>query len=366
MILLCCIFAVCSANLSCLIYAQLTLQVTTQQVTIQQATTQQVIMYSLLFKRGFSLVALALMLLIGAAQAQQVNIGMDTIDDVFSPVIEALAENDHKAADRELKKLRRSMNDSGDYHFLAGMITVLSMNDASAIRLPFLARRMRNQWNEALEKDPNHQLAHLSLLQFHANAPGLVGGDSDKVGEHAARLHELNSPFRFQADITLATLANDKETEEAAWLALFAAQPNNLSVRFNYIAQRINNAEYAAALTQMHAVLAAIDSSDEEQQKLQAQVYYQWGKLAAESGTELESGAEYLQLLLAENRVPEGMQPGWAKYRLAQIFLHQSNHEGAAELLAAAQYDAENDANLKEVLANMGSWCANNGITATC
>lgn len=323
-------------------------------------------MYSSLFKRGFSLVMLALILLIGTAQAQQVHIGMDTIDEVFSPVIAALTENDHKAADRELKKLRRSMSDSGDYHFLAGMITLLSMNDASAIRLPFLARRMRNQWNEALEKEPNHELAHLSLLQFHANAPGLVGGDSDKVGEHAARLHELNSTFRLQADIVLATLAEDTEAEEAAWLALFAGQPENLSARFNYIAERINDTEYAAALTQIHAVLAVLDTSDEAQQKLQDQVYYQWGKLAAESGTELEHGANYLQLLLTENRVPEGMQPGWAKYRLAQIFLHQNKYEAAAEMLAAAQEDARNDDNLKEVLANVGSWCTNNGITATC
>ena len=322
-------------------------------------------MFFVINKRGFFTALMGLCLLMGAAQAQQVNIGMDTIDEVFSPVIEALSENDHKTADRELKKLRRSMSDSGDYHFLAGMITVLSMNDASAIRLPFLARRMRNQWNDALEKDPNHELAHLSLLQFHANAPGLVGGDSDKVAEHAARLHELNSIFRFQADIVLATLAEDKEAEEAAWLALFEGQPENLSARFNYIAQRINDAEYAAALTQIHAVLAALDSRDEEQQKLKDRVYYQWGKLAAESGTELEHGAKYLQLLLAENRVPEGMQPGWVKYRLAQIFLHQSNHEAAAELLAAAQHDAEHDANLQEVLANVERWCANNGIHST-
>ncbi|RUO37734.1 hypothetical protein CWE13_07245 [Aliidiomarina shirensis] len=290
-----------------------------------------------------------------SANAQQQSFNFDHLDERFEPVVAALSENDHKAAEKALKQLRRSMGNTGDYHFLEGIVTVLSMNDASAIRLPFLARRMRNQWGEALEKDPDHELAHLSLLQFHANAPGIAGGDKDQVQFHAERLHELNSPFRFQADIIIAAVAEDFAAEEAAWLAWFQDQPENLDIRVNYISQRVNEEKYSEALTQMHYVLDNVSADDEEHQALAAQVSYQWGKLAAESGEELENGARHLQALLAENRVPENMPVGWTQYRLAQIYLHQGLVEEANAMKAEAQVNAENDENLKEALSKLPS-----------
>ncbi|EGN74214.1 hypothetical protein A28LD_2355 [Idiomarina sp. A28L] len=300
-------------------------------------------------------VALLWLSVLTSASAQEQRFNFDHLDKGFAPVVAALSENDHKAADKALKQLRRTLGNTGDYHFLEGIITVLSMNDASAIRLPFLARRMRNQWNEALEKEPNHELAHLSLLQFHANAPGIAGGDKDQAAFHAERLKQLNSPFRFQADIALAAMAEDTEAEEAAWLAWFNDQPENLSIRINYIALRVNAQKYAEALSQMQYVLANTDSDNEEHQALAAQVYYQWGKLAAESGEELANGAHYLQVLLAENRVPETTPAGWAQYRLAQIYFHQDRIEEANAMKAEAQVSAENDENLREALKKLES-----------
>lgn len=293
--------------------------------------------------------------IITSASAQQQSFNFDHLDESFAPVVEALSENDHKAADKALKQLRRSMGNTGDYHFLEGIITVLSMNDASMIRLPFLARRMRNQWGEALEKDPDHELAHLSLLQFHANAPGVAGGDKDQVPFHLQRLHELNSPLRFQADITVAAIAEDAAGEEAAWQAWFNDQPDNLNIRVSYISQSVNAEKYSEALTQMQYVLENVEEDNDEHQALVAQVYYQWGKLAAESGDELENGARHLQFLLDENRVPEGMQVGWAQYRLAQIYFHQERTEEANAMKAAAALSAENDDNLKEALSKLPS-----------
>lgn len=332
------------AHVRALAWKILMLRVDMQKIRIKSLRVPQLIVVALLW---FSVLT--------SASAQEQRFNFDHLDEGFAPVVAALSENDHKAADKALKQLRRTLGNTGDYHFLEGIITVLSMNDASAIRLPFLARRMRNQWNEALEKDPNHELAHLSLLQFHANAPGIAGGDKDQAVFHAGRLKELNSPFRFQADIALAVIAEDSVSEEAAWLAWFNDQPENLNIRMNYIAQRVNAQQYASALTQMQYVLANTDSENDEHQALNAQVYYQWGKLAAESGEELENGAHYLQVLLAENRVPENTPAGWTQYRLAQIYIHQNRLEEANIMKAEAQLSAENDDNLREALSKLQS-----------
>ncbi|RUO23334.1 hypothetical protein CWE08_01410 [Aliidiomarina iranensis] len=289
------------------------------------------------------------------AQARQQNFSFEQIDEKFAQVVEALGENDHKAAEQSLKELHSELGDTADYHFLEGIVTVLSMNDASALRLPFLARRMRNQWNEALEKDPNHELAHLSLLQFHANAPGIAGGDKEQATAHAQRLRELNSPLRFQADIVLAAVSGDFTDEEAAWEAWFNDQPNNLDIRFNYILQRINSEHFDKALIQIQHIVENANADNDADYELLSQVYYQWGKLAAESGKDLENGASALERILAENRVPDAVPPGWPHYRLAQIYHQQNRIEEANAMRAEATLLAKDDKNLREALSNLSS-----------
>lgn len=291
---------------------------------------------------------------VGTTSAQQ-NIDFDAFDPVYQPLGEAFANADHKAAQRIMKGLERQHGKTADFEFLSGIVTLLQMNDAGALRLPFLARRMRNHWLQAVEYDPNHELAHFSLVQYLANAPGIVGGSLDDALKHRDRLHELNSEHRFMADIVIALVREDEAAELAAWDALFEAQPDNAQIRVNYAAQKINQEQYERALEQLQAALALVADSDEEADtRTLTQLHYQWGKLAAVSGIELEQGAAFLSTLLADDRLPEGMNQGWVQFRLAQIEQHRENGEAANERFSAAEQFASDDENLRKALTEQG------------
>lgn len=311
------------------------------------------------------LLLLAVMLS-GAATAQQ-TFSTEQFDPRFATVVEAITAGDHDAADKALKALRRTAGNTADYHFLEGVVTALSMGDASAIRLPFIVRRMRNQWTEALKQDPNHELALFSLVQFHANAPGLVGGSQASAIEYANRLRELNSPFQYSTAIVIAQMHEDTAAEEAAWQQLFAAQPDNLEARYNYISSRINREEYANALAQLEIAVAAINAQEEPNAQLAAQLRYQWGKLAAVSGQSLEIGANYLNAFIVAENLPDGISLGWVHFRLAQIYFWQNNDNAAQAHLSSAEQLAQQadnaDASLQTALANVSAWCATNATT---
>lgn len=290
----------------------------------------------------------------GTAMAQQ-SINFEQFDPIYQPLEEAFRNGDHKAAQRVLKGLERQHGKTADFEFLSGIVTLLQMNDAGALRLPFLARRMRNHWLQAVEYDPNHELAHFSLVQYLANAPGIVGGSLDDAIKHRDRLHELDSEHRFMADIVIAMVQEDEAAELAAWDALFASQPENAQIRVNYAAQKINQEQYERALEQLQAALTLVAASDEEaDSQVLTQLQYQWGKLAAVSGHELDQGADFLADLLAEDRLPEGMSQGWVQFRLAQVEQHRQNNDRAQQLFSAAEQFASDDENLRKALTEQG------------
>src|SRR5579863_9685286 len=55
-----------------------------------------------------------------------------------------------------------------------------------------LARRFRKEAEQALQLDPNNIDANQDLMEFHLDAPGIVGGDKKKAAELADRMVHSN------------------------------------------------------------------------------------------------------------------------------------------------------------------------------
>lgn len=251
-------------------------------------------------------------------------------DDAFAKVKAALQQDDTETAQQELDKLADSHAQSGDFHYLKGTLAMADLQEAGRLRMPFIARRMRGHFEDAVEYDPEHELAHFALFQWHQFAPGIVGGNKETMREHKLRLEELNSMMRFPAQISLA---EELETEEAIYQQWFAADPENLEARFNYIVSRINQQHFDLALHELQNTRSLLNDS-EEHQKLRNALEYQWARLAAESEMELDNGYFLLTQLVAEQRTPESIDPDWIQFRLAQIYAHKEEYEQAQELLS--------------------------------
>jgi tetratricopeptide (TPR) repeat protein len=61
------------------------------------------------------------------------------------------------------------------------------------LKLPFLARRIKSEFDKAAQLDPTSIDARHGLIQFYSQAPGVMGGSMDKAKEQAVEIGELNA-----------------------------------------------------------------------------------------------------------------------------------------------------------------------------
>jgi tetratricopeptide (TPR) repeat protein len=94
-----------------------------------------------------------------------------------------------------------------------------------------LARRFKKEADLALQLDPNNVDANEDLMEFHLDAPGLVGGDKKKAADLADHMMRINPVHGYLMKLELAT--HEKHTAELEQLAQQAitADPRNYEAR---------------------------------------------------------------------------------------------------------------------------------------
>ena len=159
-----------------------------------------------------------------------------------------------------------------------------------------LARKCVAAYERAVALEPTNVDFRLSLLEFYRLAPAIVGGGTAKARAQVEAIRALD-PVRGR--IAAATLlAGEKRTAEAF-------------------------AEYSAALQAQPDDVVAL---------------YQFGRLAALTGQELERGAAALRRYLELPEVMLPQAPGHVSghWRLGQLLERQGNREAARAALEAA------------------------------
>lgn len=296
------------------------------------------------------------------AVAASVQLQIDTLPDELQQVMAMASEGRLKEAENELKSLRSTFGHTADYYFIKGSLAPFKLAEASVVRAPFIARGMRKDWEKAVEIDLNHELASFSLALFYGAAPGLIGGDKDKAAAILAHLQGLDSPWQYplRANLSLAQEATLAEVK-AAHLEWIEYAPEETSPRFNFAAYLINEGDYEEGAVQLAELDSLLQSSLEQaEQDTKAgvaqellRVDYQWGKLAAESGTYLATGRERLMALITTEQLPEGIGMGFVHARLAQVFQHLGEPALVAEHRSAAELLASGDTNLTGLIKKL-------------
>jgi tetratricopeptide (TPR) repeat protein len=64
---------------------------------------------------------------------------------------------------------------------------------ASRLKQPFLARRIKGEFERAIQLDPSMVDARHGLIQFYAKAPGVMGGSMDKAKEQAREIEQISA-----------------------------------------------------------------------------------------------------------------------------------------------------------------------------
>jgi tetratricopeptide (TPR) repeat protein len=64
---------------------------------------------------------------------------------------------------------------------------------ANMLRQPGLAKRTKAAWERAIELDPENLDARANLIQYYVQAPGILGGSSQKALEQAEAIRQRNA-----------------------------------------------------------------------------------------------------------------------------------------------------------------------------
>lgn len=90
--------------------------------------------------------------------------------------------------------LAQSPNDS-NVHYLLGVAYGDLAEKANVFRQPSLARHSRDEFERAVQLDPDNLDARYALVEYYTLAPGFLGGNNQKALAEAAEIRARNAAF---------------------------------------------------------------------------------------------------------------------------------------------------------------------------
>lgn len=206
--------------------------------------------------------------------------------------------------------------------------------DANVVRQGFLAPKMKAAWEKAVELDPKNIGARTSLIQYYLQAPGFMGGSVDKAIETAKQIVKIDAA---QGHRQLGIVyEHQKRTAEAEkeYQAMVAADVKYQSVLINFYTLQSQPDKAFALLEQQ------LQKNPEDMMSM-----YQFGKVAAISGKQLDRGEQYLKKYLAYTPKQNEPSHAGAYLRTGMIYEKRGNK---AEAKKNYQSALKLDKSLKE------------------
>lgn len=175
------------------------------------------------------LVALALTPLVSiAATAQQASANAEAQRE-FDLGRAALRRNDVDAGIRHFENCVRLDDLSSSCHAWVGNALGSVAERTSKLKLPFLAKRIKKEFDRAVELDPENLEGRWGLMQYYLQAPGMFGGSKTKAREQAAEIEKLNKLRGALAFGLLADKDRNVKEAETAYQRAIAAAPDSVA-----------------------------------------------------------------------------------------------------------------------------------------
>jgi tetratricopeptide (TPR) repeat protein len=255
----------------------------------------------------------------------------------FAKGCRLLAEQKFGAAGGEFEKAAKADPDVAIYHFWFGRATGEQAQRANPLRQPGLARRTKGEFERAVALDSQYVAPREGLLRYYLAAPGFLGGSIDKARDQAAAIAKLNSYRGIMAHANVAFSAKDT----AALIRLhedglksFPDSTTSYTVLMNV----------ALARKQWPDAWRAIDGLEKARPDY-AVAKYAVGRVAAESGEQIDRGEASLRSYLQRTPAPNEPSLAATHWRLGQI-----NEKRGDKAAARQEYETASklDPNLKQ------------------
>jgi tetratricopeptide (TPR) repeat protein len=162
----------------------------------------------------------------------QARLKIDDSDDAALHCMGMIYVSSNRASDAVewFERAVKANDKSSAHHLWLGNALGEQASHTSKFKLPFLARRVKGEFDKAVQLDPASVDARHGLIQFYSQAPAVMGGSMDKAKEQAREILKLN-PMRGHLE-TGALLEREKDiagAEHEYSAALTSAPDSNVA-----------------------------------------------------------------------------------------------------------------------------------------
>ena len=260
--------------------------------------------------------------------------------------------NEFEKAYEVLQPITVAMPDDAEAHYWFGAAAGSLAANVSMFKAGKYAREVRDAFSKAIELDPQHADAHQGLIQFHLQAPRIVGGkkkEAERLAEALRKFDPLNGALSL-ANVYRQTRREDEARELLRALADELPDEPRAWAQLGFDAQGAEDWE-SAHTAFSKAARAGGDSEPHRNARLGA--LYQIGRTAVFADANHDSGIDALQQYL-EADIAAGL-PGkdWANYRLGLLLEATDQTAEAAAAFATAKSLTDDDDLLTQLARKM-------------
>ncbi len=214
------------------------------------------------------------------------------------------------------------------YHLWLGRIYGEKADASNFLTAAGLARKVRNEFERAVQLSPDSVDARTDLAEFYLEAPGIVGGGHDKARAQAAMLAKLDPAKAHWVGGRIAEKRRDPVTAEREYRAAIEASHGNAGAWLNLAlflrrAGRLDEMEDSinrAAAAQMNQPEVLVDAAE----------------TLVRAGRNFPQAIQLLRRYLSSNSTVEEAPAFKAHYLLGTVLEKQGDKQAAAQEYRAA------------------------------
>ena len=247
-----------------------------------------------------------------------------------------LAEGDVEESIDSLLRATEESPDTAPFRRWLGEAFLAKIDSVNLFKKRGVAKQALAELQEASRLEPGDFGTRETLVGYYLNAPGIVGGGDDKAIAEAREFGRLDAGggHRLMAQIKLHHEDFDAAIEE--YRAAARSRPDDARLRFGLGMSLQGLKLYTEAFSAFEKAIE-LDPS-------YMNPYYQLGRTAIFSQTNLERATESMQTYLDRDVQPGSPAPEHAHWRLGMIYALRGDDAAARrELEAAIELDPNHD-----------------------
>lgn len=231
----------------------------------------------------------------------------------------------------ECEQAAKLASEVSDNHMWLGRALGEKADRASFLNAYSLAKRVRAEFERAVQLNPRNAAALADLGEFYSSAPGVVGGGTDKANSIAAQLDKVDPARAHELRARIAAGQKDFTTSEHEFREAIAVSPHPAF-------QWMTLASFYRGRQRWDEMEAAIHTgvSAAERDKHSAVALYNGSSVLTRANRDPALAAKMLENYLASPLKTEEAPAFVAYTRLARIKDQLGDHDGALQNRASA------------------------------